>query len=258
ADFGDDLDGARAGADDADDLVLEFGEVRARVFVVPSRGVERMAPERLHPLYLRELGLGEGAVGADYEAGAHMVAAVGFEMPHPLGFVPYGGSDGGLEDGEFVEVVAAGDRLAVGENFGAAGIVMPGHIGHLIQKRQVVVRDHIASDPGVAVPVPRAAHIAAPLYEPDAFDAAFAQAGGGQKRGKAAPDEEAFDGIVDRRAGFDLGGEGVDFISGKRTGEVGGVLSGAFGAIAEAEVAFLGEFPLDRVVVFLGMTRPGE
>src|SRR5581483_1873334 len=109
ADFGDDLDGARAGADDADDLVLEFGEVRARVFVVPSRGVERMAPERLHPLYLRDLGLGEGAVGADYEAGAHMVAAVGFEMPHPLGFVPYGGSDGGLEDGEFVEVVAAGD-----------------------------------------------------------------------------------------------------------------------------------------------------
>src|SRR6266849_1364023 len=105
-----------------------------------------------------------------------MVATVGGDMPHLRGIVPDGGGNGRLEDGKLVQVVFAGDRLAVSEDLGTPGVMIPGHVVELVEQRQVVISHNVASNTRVAIPVPGAAHVRSALDYTDAFDAALAQA----------------------------------------------------------------------------------
>ena len=197
AEVGDDLHGAGPGADDPDDLVAEVLEVLARELVVPARGVERRALERLHAVDDRQAGLGERAVGTDDERGGHAVTTVRRDDPVPIDVVPHRGRHRRLEDGELVEVVATGDGLAVGEDLRALGVVLGRHVLHLVEQRQVVVGDDVAGDARIAVPVPRAADVGAPLDDADALDAPLAQPCRRQQGREPATDEEHLDVVRD-------------------------------------------------------------
>ncbi len=65
------------------------------------------------------------------------IAAVGGDVPHLLGLVPYGGGDGRLEHRQFVQVVLLGDRLAVGEDFGTSGVMILGDVVQFVEQGQV-------------------------------------------------------------------------------------------------------------------------
>ncbi len=215
-----------------------------------------MPSKRSIPSISREARLGQRAVGADDEAGGHPVATVGLQVPLLLGLVPHGGGHRRLEHGEVVEVVLAGDRLAVGEDLRALGVVPGGHVVHLVQKWEVVVGDHVAGHARVAVPVPGAADVAAALDDADALDATLAQAGRRQQGGEPPADEQDLD-LVDDRLAFDdlvdvrVGGVGADL---RR------VLHRSRRAVGESKIALGGEPLLDVVVVRLrpGVTFPAE
>ena len=246
------LNGAGAGADDADDLVRQFGEILAGVVVIPTRGVERVALERFHAGYFGELGLGQRAVGADHEFGLHRIAAIGADVPELFLLVPGRRGDRGAEDGEIIEVVAPRDRLAMRENLRPLRILMRRHVFHFVEQRQVVVGRHIAGGARVTVPIPGAADIGAAFDNADAHHAALTQPCGGEQGRKTAADEEDFDGVGDRGArgllhGFEIG---IDGVFRQRRG-VGDVLRRALGPVFQAQVALGREFALDAVIVVL-------
>ena len=176
-------------------------------------------------------------------------------MPQLLVGVPDGRRHRRLEHREVVEVVAARDRPAVLEDLPPLGVVAGGHVAHLVEQRQVVVRDDVARDTRVAVPVPGAADVAAALDDADRLDADLAQAGRGQQRREAATDEQHLDLVVDRVALDDLLDVGIGRVASEVARELGSELRRALGPVGQAEVALLGEPPLDLVVVVLVMFR---
>ena len=214
-----------------------------------------MTPEGLHACDPGQLGLGQGAVGADHKLRPHVVASVGRDMPQPFLCVPHRGGDSGLEHGQLVQIVLLGDSLTVGEDFIAFGKTALWHVAHLVEQRQVVVRGHVAGDARVAVPVPGAAHIGTALDNPNALDAVLAQPGRGQQGREAAADEQTLDRIVDRLAGLECAAVGIVLVLGQRPAQLGRVLGRALGPVVEPQVALFGEFLLDGVVILLGLGR---
>ena len=140
-----------------------------------------MSLERFEAFDLRELGLREGAVGADDEARLHVIATVGGEVPHLFGGIPNRGGDSGMKSCELVEVVLSGDGLAMRENLGASRVVVLGYVVELVEQGQVVISDDVARDAWVAIPVPGAADVCAALDDTNALDAVLAQARGSQE-----------------------------------------------------------------------------
>ncbi len=192
-----------------------------------------MSLERFETFDLRELRLGESAVGADDESRLHMIAAVGREVPHLLDGIPLSRGNSGLKGCQLVQVVLSRDRLAVRENLGTLGVVVLRHVVHLVEQRQVVIRDDVACHTGVSIPVPGAADIRAALDDPNALDAVLAQSRGGQQRRESSADKQNFDGIVDWFARRDFAGVRIDFVSRQLARQVGRVLRGAFGTVAQ-------------------------
>src|SRR6185437_4984579 len=113
---------------------------------------------------------GQNSVRADDETRSHMVAMIGFDAPHLLGLVPYRRCYRGLKDGKFIEVVFSRDRLAVGENLLAAGVVLSRDIIEFVKQRQIIIGYNVAGDPGVAVPIPGAADVRGALYDTNTLD----------------------------------------------------------------------------------------
>ena len=144
--------------------------------VVPPRRVERLALERLHPVDAGELRCGQDAVGEDHEARAHRVAAVGGDRPTAGRLVPLGALDRGVEQAVLVEAELLGHRLAVLEDLEPRRELHRRDVAHLLEQRQVAVGLDVAGDARVAVPVPRAADVAALLAEPDIDEARLAAA----------------------------------------------------------------------------------
>jgi hypothetical protein len=130
------------------------------------------------------------------------------------------GSLGRLETGVLVEVVAAGDRLAVLEDLRGEGVLVPGDISHLLEERKVDVGLHVAHRPGIPVPVPRAADITRLLDQAQAPVAGLAQARPHEQTAEPAADDGDVDLVeqrVTREARLDVGV--VDIV-----GELGGDL----------------------------------
>ena len=117
-----------------------------------------------------------------------------------------------MEGCKLVEVVLSRDRLAVRENLGTLGVVILGHVVHLVEQRQIIVRDDVACDAGIPIPVPGAADIGAALDDPNALDAALAQSRGGQQRREASADKQDLDGVVDWFARRDLAAVRIDLV----------------------------------------------
>src|SRR5581483_6834237 len=246
----------RAGPDNADDLVSELFQIRPGVIVVPSRSMERMALEGLHPLDLRKLRFRQRPVGADDEARAQMVAAVGADMPHLLGLVPGGRGYRGLKDRQFVQIVTACDKLTVREDLRRLRIVARRHVAGLVEQWQIVVSNDIARRPGVTVPVPGTADVGAALNDTDTLDANLAQSRGGKQSRESAADKQHFDRVVDRLARLDRRRVRIDLEPRQFAGQLRRVLFGALGPIAQAQVALLGEFLLDAFVILLRAIAP--
>ncbi len=249
------LHGGGTRADDADDLVVQELEVRPRVLVVPPGRVERVPGECLHAGDLRQLRLRQRAIGADDEPRPHRVAAVGREVPELLVAMPHRRRDRRLEHGELVQVIATGNGAAVLEDLPSLGVVTRRHVAHLVEQRQVVVRDDVARHAGIAVPVPGTAHVATSLDDADRLDADLAQPCGCEQRREAAADEQHLDLVVDRFALDDLLDVGVGGIAREVAGELRRELRGALRPVREAQVSLLGEPALDLVVVLLRALR---
>ena len=130
AEVGHALHRGRAGADDADALVAQAGEVAvgvaAGVVVVPAAGVERVPAERLDAGDRRQLGPVQRPVRHDDEAGAHGVAAVRRDDPARRRRRPSAArSPRSGSSASSVEVEVLADRPAVGEDLRRAARTSP-------------------------------------------------------------------------------------------------------------------------------------
>ena len=194
--------GARA--DDADALVGEPVEaavgVAAGVVVVPAARVERVALERLDAGDARQLRPVQRPVRHHDEPRAHRVAAVGRDDPATVGVVPAQLGDLGLEAGVAIEVEVLADRPAVGEDLRRLGVLLLRDVADLLEQRQVDVRLDVARRARVAVPVPRAAEVAALLDDADVVDAGLAQTRAGEQPAEPAADDQDLDLVVQRLA----------------------------------------------------------
>ena len=92
-----------------------------------------------------------------------------------------------------VEVEVLADRAAVGEDLRRPGVLLRRDVAELLEQRQVDVRLDVAQRARVAVPVPRAAEVAALLDDADVVDAGLAQAGAGEQAAEAAADDDDVD-----------------------------------------------------------------
>ena len=98
------------------------------------------------------------------------------------------------------------------ENLGALGVVVLGHVVQLVEQGQVVIRDDVACDAGVSIPVPGAADIGAALDDSNTLDAMLAQPRRCQQRRESSADKKDLDGIVDGIARRDFAGIRVNFV----------------------------------------------
>ena len=182
--LGDRLHCRGAGADDPDALSMEID------VVVPPRGVERVARERLHAVDPRQLWGGQDAVGEDHEARPHRVSAVGEHRPAAGRLVPFGPVDRGVEQTALVEPEPLGHRLAVLVDLEPGRELHRRDVAHLLQQREVAVGLDVTRDAGIPVPVPRAADVPALLAEPDIVEARFRELVPEQQAGEPRTDDK--------------------------------------------------------------------
>ena len=190
---GDALDPRRPGADDADLLVTQVDHLlargAARVAVVPATRVEAVAGEGLDAGDARQLRLPVVAGGHDHEPGPQLVAAVGLEDPPGGSIIELRLGDTRVKQRPAVQVEGAAEGLAVGENLWLEHVLHRGDGSDLLKERQVDVRLHVARGAGVAVPVPGAPEVTAPLEHEEVVDAGLGQPRRGEHPGEPAPDD---------------------------------------------------------------------
>ncbi len=219
--------------------------------------MEGIALEAFDTLDPSQLRLGHGAVGANHEFGFHVVATVGLNTPEFFVLQPGGVGHSGLEQGEIVQVVALGNRLAVVVDFRRFSVAVFWHVIHFVQQRQVIVRHHIAGRARVTVPVPGATHIGSTLDDANTLHTYLAQLRRRQQRRKAAANKQHFNGIRHSLARLDVTVIGIFTIVGEITLKVGIKLPGTFRTVGQTQIPLFSEFVFDGVVIFLGMFLPG-
>src|SRR5690606_5769240 len=139
--MGNALDRRRAGADDADDLVLQAGQaagrIAARIVVIPPARVEHVTLEAVdagNPGELRPRDRGE--VAQYDEPRPHGIAAIGANDPAAVGFIPAQLGHPGLEADVAVEIELAGDALAMLAYLMPFGEASARHEAGLFEQRQ--------------------------------------------------------------------------------------------------------------------------
>jgi hypothetical protein len=214
-----------------------------------------MALEVFHALDLGKLRFRQRAVGHDHETRGKLVAAIRRQPPQLRFLIPVRRRHGRLKHRQIVKIVLPGNRLAVREDLRPLGEEALRHVVQLIQQRQVIVGRDVARRAGIAVPVPRAAHVRPALHDADALHPALAQPRRRQQRRESAADEQAFDEILDRLARDDRLGPRIGLIPSELPGQVGGVLRQALRAVRQSLVALLGELGFHLVIEFLRLVR---
>ena len=142
------------------------------------------------------------------EPGADRVAAVGADDPARRGRIPLELGDRGREQRVVVEVERLGDAPAVLEDLGRHDVLRRRHVAGLFQQRQVDHGRGVAHRARVAVPVPRAAEVAADLDDPHVVDARLLQPRAHAQPREAATDQR--DGhVVEPRLALDPLGVGI-------------------------------------------------
>ena len=135
----------------------------ARVPVVPTRGMERRALERLHPRDRRDLHQVEDPDGHDHVPGVDLVAAIGVDHPARAGSRPTRSSRTPVWNNA---ASTRSNRRAIASTYSRISspkrVALRRDVLHLLEHRHVAVRLDVAHDPGIAVPVPRPADAARP------------------------------------------------------------------------------------------------
>ena len=202
--LGDGLHGRGAGADDPDGLAVQ------RDVVVPARRVERVTLEALHTPDAGQFGGGEDAVGQDHVPGLHGVAPLGVDGPTAGVLVPLRLGHRRVEQAVVVELELLRHLLAVLEDLEPGGELHGGDVLHLFQQREVGVRLDVAGDAGIAVPVPRAADVAALLAEAHVVEPGLAELVPQQEAGEPGADHQDLALVGQGLPGH--GGGGVDVL----------------------------------------------
>ena len=187
------LDPGRTCADDPHGLVTEvdhrLARGAARVAVVPAARVEAVAGEGLDAGDARQLRLPVVAGGQDDEPGAQLVPAVGLHDPPGRHFVEARVGDAGVEQRAPVQVEGPPEVLAVRVDLRLEHVLHGGDRADLLEERQVDVRLDVARRTRVAVPVPGAPEVTAPLEDEEVVDALLRQARRGEHPGEPATDD---------------------------------------------------------------------
>ena len=92
------------------------------------------------------------------------------------------------------------DALGIVADLGSLRVFPPGHEAGLLEERQIDVAFDIAGRSGIAVPVPRAAELAAFLDDADVVYARIAQPGAGKQAAEPAADHHDLLVVGERRA----------------------------------------------------------
>lgn len=193
--FGDHLHTGRSGADHADALAGQVGEVLAGELAIPAAGVEHLPGESENPWHCRQSRFVLVTCGQDEVPGTNLVSAVG--RHDPLGPALISGHLGRrrLKKCAVVQAVVPADRPEVVEDFWLVRVLLARNKAELLQEWQVDIRLRVALRTGVAVPVPGAAEVSPLLDHPDRVDAGIPQARTGDET--AAADDDDLDGLFD-------------------------------------------------------------
>ena len=188
--------------------------VATGIVVVPAAGVEGMALEGGDAWDTRQLWPIERSVGHGHELGSDGVTPVGVNNPASARVVPAHLAHPGLEAGVLVQVVVAGDGLAVFEDLGCVRIFVFRDVVQLLEQRQVAIRLDVAHGAGVAVPIPRAAEVTGLLNHPEVVEAGLAQPSAHEQTAETAADDSHLHLVVERGA-FGPLGVGVVSVAGE-------------------------------------------
>mmetsp|Transcript_102730 Transcript_102730/g.229433 ORF Transcript_102730/g.229433 Transcript_102730/m.229433 type:complete len:215 (-) Transcript_102730:331-975(-) len=165
------LNGSGAGAHDAHTLVAELVQAPTRgtagIVVIETGGVEDMPLEAFDARHTGQLRLREGAEIHDDVARPEGIPTAGADSPHAFVILPPQSCDRRTEASVFVKAVRLRNELRVGEDFRLLGILHRRDVAELLAKRHVDVGLNVTHGPWVAVPVPRATHIASLVDEAD-------------------------------------------------------------------------------------------
>ena len=137
------------------------------------------------------------------------------------------------------------------QNLPTFGVVVFRNVVHLVKQRQIVVRNHIASDTRVAVPIPGATYVGAPFDDSNALHTTFSQSCRRKQGRKTTANEQHLDRVANRFARGDLTRIWIHRILRQGTGELGGVLGSSFRPIFQSEIALFSKLLFDLVVVCL-------
>ena len=189
--FGNDLDGRGARADDRDPFA---GEV---VVVVPAGGVEDLALEPVEAVNVRQCRLGERANGRDHEIRRELPLR-GAHVPPRLVLVPPDLLNFDSEPMPVEHVVLSGYPLDVGLYLGLFG-VRTAPTGVRREREGIQVRRHIAGRARVGVHPPRAADVISPLEHQEVGVPVFLKGDRGAEPGESGPDDQHADMDTGRR-----------------------------------------------------------
>ena len=188
-DLADHLDAGGAGADHGDALARHVDRL-----VRPVEGMERPALEAPHAL---ELGQGrhrQQPERQDQEAAGELAPVGDADMPQVLGLVVARAVDLAIELHVLAQAELVGDAVEVAQVLGLAGeVLLPVPFVQKLAREGVAVGPalRIEARPGIAVPVPGAAEIAAGL-EHGGLDAEVDQALDLVDAGDARADDDGF------------------------------------------------------------------
>jgi hypothetical protein len=180
---GDELDRARAGADDRDTLAGEL------VPGVPLHGVEGLALEVLEPGHV---GIGravERSQGGDEHPGRDRLLAVDLDLPQLGVVVPLGARHASVQPDVAADAEAIGRAFQVGADLGLGGEgARP--VGVLGEGERVEVARHVARAARIDVVPPRAADGAGLLQDDEVAQALLGEADRHPEPGEAAADDD--------------------------------------------------------------------
>ena len=140
------------------------------------------------------------------------------------------------------------DAAAVLEDLGGVRVLLGRHVPGLFEQRQVDERRGVALRTGVAVPVPRAAEVAALLDDADVVDAGLLQRGAGDQTGEPAADEGDGD-LVEQRLPLDRLDVGVVEVVGEHAHWLDVLV---VAVVAEPLVALVAVLAVERLPVDRG------
>ena len=187
-----------ASADDGHALVPKLLQGRAEgiapgVVVIPAAGVEGMALKTLDARDTRQLRHVQGPRPHAQIFCCEAISPVGLDLPNRAVLEPLEILHFRVKQGVIVEIILTPDALALGQNLGGVGILLRGPVARFLQQRHVDHGRRIALGPGVAIPVPGAAEVAALLEDAHIRDARLLQPGARHQAREAPSDKSKGD-----------------------------------------------------------------